>query len=196
MIALVAWLILPIKSPGLMLNVVGSMSTNTGRAPSRHTAPAVAKNVKLGITTSSPGPIPSAINGNNSASLPDAQPTACATPQYAATAASNRAHAGPCTNAPDRQTSAIAASSSARSRSFSRETSSIGTPDTGGVLTVALASKADMGAISRANRGPNRRQRVRRNARPRQCRPSAPALNSIRYLAASRATRVSSWCVL
>ena len=89
MIALVCWLILPIKSPGLMLNVAGSMSTNTGRAPSRQTAPAVAKNVKLGRITSSPAPMPSAISGNSSASLPDAQPMACSVPQYAATADSS-----------------------------------------------------------------------------------------------------------
>ena len=77
------------------------MSANTGFAPSRHTALAVAKNVKLGTITSSPGPMPSAISASSSASLPDAQPTACSAPQYSAIAASNCAHAGPCTNAPD-----------------------------------------------------------------------------------------------
>ena len=77
------------------------MSANTGFAPSRHTALAVAKNVKLGTITSSPGPTPSAISASSSASLPDAQPTACSVPQYSAIAASNFAHAGPCTNAPD-----------------------------------------------------------------------------------------------
>jgi hypothetical protein len=61
------------------------------------------------------------------ASLPDAQPIACWVPQYTAMAASNSAQAGPCTKAPLRQTSAIAASISFCKRRFSRETSSIGT---------------------------------------------------------------------
>ena len=74
MIALVAVVILPITSAGLRLNVSGSTSTNTGLAPSRQTAPAVAKNVKLGRITSSPGPMPSTISASSSASLPDAQP--------------------------------------------------------------------------------------------------------------------------
>ena len=42
---------------GSILNVTGSISTNTGRAPNRHTASAVAKNVYDGKITSSPGPI-------------------------------------------------------------------------------------------------------------------------------------------
>ena len=55
----------------------GTISANTGFAPSRHTALAVAKNVKLGTITSSPGPMPSASSASSSASLPDAQPIAC-----------------------------------------------------------------------------------------------------------------------
>ena len=46
------------------------------------------------------------------ASLPEAQPTACFDPQYSAIAASNRAQAGPCTKAPESQTSDNAASTS------------------------------------------------------------------------------------
>ena len=62
---------------GSRLNVSGSMSANTGVAPSRVTALAVAKNVKLGRMTSSPGPMSRAINASSKASLPEAQPTAC-----------------------------------------------------------------------------------------------------------------------
>ena len=61
MIAFVAVLILYSTSAGSRLNVSGLMSANTGFAPSRHTALAVAKNVKLGTITSSPGPMPSAM---------------------------------------------------------------------------------------------------------------------------------------
>src|SRR5688500_12061033 len=103
------------------------MSAKTGLAPRRHTALAVAKNVKLGTITSSPGPTPSTISDNKSASLPEAHPTACRTPQYSAIADSKRTQAGPCTNAPDSQTSAMAASIRWRSLQFSRDTSSIGT---------------------------------------------------------------------
>ena len=112
MIAFVAVDSLYSTSAGSRLNVSGRISANTGFAPSRHTALAVAKNVKLGTITSSPGPTPSANSASKIASLPEAQPTACSAPQYSAIAASNRAHAGPCTNAPESQTSAIAASTS------------------------------------------------------------------------------------
>src|SRR4051812_9547948 len=112
------------------------MSANTGFAPKRQTALAVAKNVKLGTITSSPGPMPRASSTSSKASLPDAQPTACSVPQYSAMAASNLAQAGPCTNVPLRETSAIAASSSDWSRLFSRVTSSIGTEATGALAEV------------------------------------------------------------
>ena len=48
---------------GSMLNVSGSMSAKTGVAPTRQTAPAVAKNVNGGMMTSSPGPIAQARAG-------------------------------------------------------------------------------------------------------------------------------------
>ena len=59
----------------------GKISANTGLAPNRHTALAVAKKVKLGTITSSPGPMPSAMSASSNASLPEAQPIACSTPQ-------------------------------------------------------------------------------------------------------------------
>ena len=48
-------------APASILNVAGSMSTNTGRAPSLAIEPAVAKNENGVVTTSSPGPTSSAI---------------------------------------------------------------------------------------------------------------------------------------
>ena len=54
MIAFVAGVIFSSSRDASILKVPGSMSTNTGFAPVRQTAPAVAKNVKLGSSTSSP----------------------------------------------------------------------------------------------------------------------------------------------
>jgi hypothetical protein len=44
----------------------------------------VAKNVKPGTTTSSPGPMPAASSGKNKASVPELQPTAWRAPVKAA----------------------------------------------------------------------------------------------------------------
>ena len=62
-----------------MLNVPGSMSTSTGLAPTRTTQPAVAKNEYVGVITSSPGPMSSAIRAASTASVPDDRPMACGT---------------------------------------------------------------------------------------------------------------------
>ena len=56
------------------------MSANTGLAPVRAIAPAVATKVKGVVITSSPGPIPNAIMANSNASEPDAHPTAARAP--------------------------------------------------------------------------------------------------------------------
>ena len=61
--------------PGSMLKVEASISTNTGLAPTLAMAPAVAKNVYGVVTTSSPGPISSAIREMSRASLPEDTPT-------------------------------------------------------------------------------------------------------------------------
>ena len=55
----------------------GSTSTNTGVAPLLATVPAVAKNEYAGEMTSSPGPMPSVHMAMSSASVPEAQATAC-----------------------------------------------------------------------------------------------------------------------
>ncbi len=76
MIALVRGVIFAAMPAGSMLNVTGSISTNTGMAPTRTMAPTVAKNVYGVVMTSSPGPMPSAIRQTSSASEPDETPTA------------------------------------------------------------------------------------------------------------------------
>src|SRR5580765_3503806 len=80
---------------GSALNVIGSMSTNTGVAPTRLTDPAVAKNENVGVITSSPGPMPSAMSTASSASVPDETVTASATPSMAANSASIASTSGP-----------------------------------------------------------------------------------------------------
>jgi hypothetical protein len=50
------------------------MSQNTGRAPARAMVPAVAKNVKGEVITSSPAPISRAISASSSASVPEETP--------------------------------------------------------------------------------------------------------------------------
>ena len=54
----------------LMLKSLSFTSTNTGFAPVRMTADAVAKNVKSGTITSSPGPIPKTLSAAKMASVP------------------------------------------------------------------------------------------------------------------------------
>ena len=78
-----------------MLKVFGSISINTGCAPSRVMQPAVEKNVNGVVITESPGPIPSAIISTSCASVPDDTPIACPAPQYSATAFSNASVFGP-----------------------------------------------------------------------------------------------------
>ena len=60
------------------------MSTNNGVAPRRVIEETVEKKVNGVVMTASPGPTPSAINANSSASLPEATPTAMLQPRNAA----------------------------------------------------------------------------------------------------------------
>jgi hypothetical protein len=53
-----------------MLNEYGSMSTNTGVAPTRDTAEAVEINEMAGTITSSPGPMPAAASIISSVTVP------------------------------------------------------------------------------------------------------------------------------
>ena len=54
----------------------GSMSANTGSAPTFTIAPAVAKKLNGVVRTRSPGPTPAAFSASISASVPLATPTA------------------------------------------------------------------------------------------------------------------------
>ena len=78
-----------------MLKDSGSMSTNTVRAPSRATTPAVAKKEYGVVITSSPAFRPIAIKAASRASVPDETPIANGTPQYAATSSSSAVTSGP-----------------------------------------------------------------------------------------------------
>ena len=60
----------------LILKVLGSISTKTGFAPTVLITSAVAIKVKGVVITSSPGPIPSALKDNQSASVPELTPIA------------------------------------------------------------------------------------------------------------------------
>ena len=75
--------------------VSGSTSQKTGRAPAAATASAAATNDSAGVTTASPAPIPSARSASSSASDPEATPTACATPERAASHRSKASTRGP-----------------------------------------------------------------------------------------------------
>ena len=78
----------PVRGPsasasrlGSMHLVSGSTSTSTGRAPVMLTASTVAMNVSAGVTTSRPGPTPSASSAMRSAFVPSLRPTQCRVPQ-------------------------------------------------------------------------------------------------------------------
>ncbi len=80
MIAFVRGVIAASSSAGSMLYVRGSMSTNTGFAPISAIISAVAKNVNGTVTTSSPGPMSSAISAISRASVPLATAMQCRAP--------------------------------------------------------------------------------------------------------------------
>src|SRR5437763_9269959 len=82
-------------SSGAMLQVTGSMSTNTGVAPSRTMTSAVAMKVNGVVMTSSPGLSPRAISAISSASVPEATVMQWRAPQYSASLASSSATSGP-----------------------------------------------------------------------------------------------------
>src|SRR5439155_27183083 len=89
-----------------------SMSTKTGFAPHKTTVEAVAKNVKGGITTSWPGPMPWASNATWRAAVPFATAIACFRPKSFAKAFSNASTFGPWASIPDAMTSRTAVTSS------------------------------------------------------------------------------------
>ncbi|OPY10207.1 MAG: hypothetical protein A4E68_00012 [Syntrophaceae bacterium PtaB.Bin095] len=94
---------------GFMLFVRSSMSEKTGFAPHQVIASAVAMKVFGTVTTSSPGPMPSAMRLSQRASVPFPTPTACLQPQNAAKSFSNFATKGPPAKAVFSMTSPMAA---------------------------------------------------------------------------------------
>src|SRR3989344_8768917 len=88
------------------------MSINTGFAPVKIIAFAVAKKVKGVVITSSPEPMPAALSAVIRALVPLSVAIAYFVPQYLANASSNSATFSPCESLPDRRTSITAFSSS------------------------------------------------------------------------------------
>ena len=87
------------SEPGSIVKVSGSISVNTGAAPSTEAAPAVAANVKSGTMMASPGPIPQAIIASIRASEPLAHVTQCFRPTYPASLSSSSSTSRPRINA-------------------------------------------------------------------------------------------------
>ena len=82
---------------GSIVIAAGSMSQNTGRAPSIEIASAVNVAVCATVTTSSPAWTPAASSARRIASVPFATPTACALPHAAAKSRSNVRTSSPST---------------------------------------------------------------------------------------------------
>ena len=112
---------------GSRLNVAGSMSASTAVAPARRMALTEAKKLNGVVTTAMPGPIPAAASASHSASVPEEQPTAWATPSSAAAAFSNAATAPPRINCRESRTPASASRISSRRGAYCRSRSSMGT---------------------------------------------------------------------
>ncbi len=95
-----------------MLKVTGSMSTNTGVAPTSAMVLADATNEKAEVMTSSPGPTPSARRARSSASVPELTPMPCRAPVASASSRSSARPSGPMMNQADASTPSAAARSS------------------------------------------------------------------------------------
>ena len=130
------------------------MSANSGRAPARRMALALAKKVKgLVMTASGEGavgalevllPMPAAASASQIASVPLAQPMAKDDAQIAAAAVSNAATCGPRMKLCESQTQAIASSISCRSGVNWREKSSIGTDCETAVGTLVMVQRVTL----------------------------------------------------
>ena len=127
MMAFVLAVIFAFASFTSMLKQIGQMSVKTGTPPSRETAPAVAKKVKAGQSTSSPGCKSIAMSASSSASVPEETEMACFAPVMAATSFSNCSISGPMMKRPCCSTRVKAAWSSGSSGRFWALTSRRGT---------------------------------------------------------------------
>src|SRR5207253_2770656 len=90
---------------GSRLNVWGSMSANTGTAPRRTIAFAVATNENGVVTTRAPGRTSAASSATSSAADPEEVAAPCAAPTYALNACSNSRTRSPATRCPESNTS-------------------------------------------------------------------------------------------
>src|SRR5690606_20102919 len=99
--------------------VSGSTSTKTGTAPTVLIASTVGAAGFDTVTTSSPGPMPSALSATTIAFVPLSTATQCGTRWYSANARSNRPVCGPHTSWPDVNTVSTASRMSARSSAYS-----------------------------------------------------------------------------
>src|SRR3990167_716386 len=113
MIARVRPVILDWISSTAMLNVRRSQSRKTGVAPTYWMAWPVDAKVNVVVITSSPSPMPSAINARWSAAVQECNPTACFAPTYAANSCSKRSVFGPLVIHPESRVSSNSAFSSA-----------------------------------------------------------------------------------
>src|SRR3972149_1783278 len=91
------------------VNVSGSISAKTGFPPMRLTASAVKAAVRGVVTTSSPGPTPTAIKARVIASVPFPTPTALLQSKAAAISRSHASTSGPRMYQPEARTLAMAA---------------------------------------------------------------------------------------
>src|ERR1019366_2882953 len=160
---------------GSRLNVPGSISANTGRAPSALTALPVAINVNAGTMTSSPAPTPHACSASSSASVPEATPMPYRTPQAWAISCSSAAPCGPSTNCWAVSTSSMAARISGSMVSNCARRSSMGIATGEGRADMVIGDLNTPGGFlkdsrreyvitrqgERASLGPARRERAR-----------------------------------
>ena len=132
------------------LKVWGSTSHHTGVAPRRATEPAVAKKVKAGSRTSSPGPTSRAINPRRRASVPEETPKACLTLSASAQDRSKASSSGPIMNWLDPKTLSKAARRSAAKARFCGPKSRRGTGVIGQKVGQGCGERTPIGLRLRA----------------------------------------------
>src|SRR5919197_2889183 len=127
------------SASGSRLSVRGSMSANTGRAPSNSITLALATNENGEVTTSSPADTPTARSARCSPAVPLDTALACGAPTHWANSRSNSGTRGPSESWPERSTSITAASSSRPRRGLAS-----------GMVSVAVVMRRGSGAARRA----------------------------------------------
>ena len=105
MIALVAGVIAASTASKSMLRVSGSISTNTGRAPTVRMTLLVATHDSGVVITSSPGPTAARRSAISSAAVPELKTRTGRPPKRAESCASNSFTCGPDVSQPERKTS-------------------------------------------------------------------------------------------